>query len=199
MADTGSHSEGQGLSRRDMLRRSALVGGTVVWMAPAVQTIAVPAFANGSPAQECPPGAALSEITALLQCGGLYFWVKYNPQTNGGAPTECGPDINVAESNGRNKDLTCDAAEQAIKNLIIREGLTEQSSGGPSATVSDGALCLPVGCTVLAWTVHDGILGQGHHCAYQIGTGPVVYGLGANEALQVCRAEGGLCLSKISA
>ena len=43
-----------GLSRRDMLRRSALVGGTVVWMAPAVQTLASPAFAAGSPVQENP-------------------------------------------------------------------------------------------------------------------------------------------------
>lgn len=40
-------------SRRDVLRRSALVGGSVVWMAPAVQTLATPAFAlGGSPPVE---------------------------------------------------------------------------------------------------------------------------------------------------
>lgn len=46
--------EAEGLSRRDMLKRSALVGGTVVWMAPAVQTLATPAFASGSPVNENP-------------------------------------------------------------------------------------------------------------------------------------------------
>ena len=40
-------------TRRDVLRRSALVGGSVVWMAPAVQTLATPAFAlAGSPPAE---------------------------------------------------------------------------------------------------------------------------------------------------
>ncbi|CAN5796222.1 hypothetical protein BH20ACT7_BH20ACT7_20380 [soil metagenome] len=44
-----------GLSRRDLLRRGAIVGGTLVWAAPAVQTLARPAFAQeygGSPACE---------------------------------------------------------------------------------------------------------------------------------------------------
>lgn len=43
-----------GISRRDLLRRGAIVGGTLVWAAPAVQTFARPAFAQeqGSPACE---------------------------------------------------------------------------------------------------------------------------------------------------
>ena len=36
----------QGISRREMLRRSAIVGGNLVWMAPAVQTLVKPAFAS---------------------------------------------------------------------------------------------------------------------------------------------------------
>ena len=40
-----------GVSRRDMLRKSAIVGGALVWTAPAVQSLAGPAFAQtaGSP------------------------------------------------------------------------------------------------------------------------------------------------------
>jgi hypothetical protein len=34
------------LSRRDLLRRGAVVGGTVLWVAPAVQGISTPAFAE---------------------------------------------------------------------------------------------------------------------------------------------------------
>jgi hypothetical protein len=35
-----------GLTRRDLLRRGAIVGGTLLWAAPVVQSIAKPAFAN---------------------------------------------------------------------------------------------------------------------------------------------------------
>ena len=37
------------LDRRTVLRRAAVTGGAVVWAAPAVQTLASPAFAAGSP------------------------------------------------------------------------------------------------------------------------------------------------------
>jgi hypothetical protein len=40
-----------GLSRRDLLRRGAIVGGTLLWVAPAIQSIAPPAFG-----QEAGPG-----------------------------------------------------------------------------------------------------------------------------------------------
>jgi hypothetical protein len=39
-------------TRRDALRRGALVAGATVWAAPAVQTIAAPAFAAGSDVEE---------------------------------------------------------------------------------------------------------------------------------------------------
>ena len=48
MEHTGK-SEDQGLDRRSVLRRGAVLGGALVWTAPAVQTIAGPAFASGSP------------------------------------------------------------------------------------------------------------------------------------------------------
>lgn len=38
------------LGRRELLKRSALVGGALVWTVPAVQTLASPAFAIASPA-----------------------------------------------------------------------------------------------------------------------------------------------------
>lgn len=43
----------EGLGRRDVLKRGALLGGAVIWTTPVVQSLASPAFANGSP-----PGAA---------------------------------------------------------------------------------------------------------------------------------------------
>lgn len=43
--------QGQGMSRRDLMKRGAVVGGTLMWTAPAVQMLSRPAFAQapGSP------------------------------------------------------------------------------------------------------------------------------------------------------
>jgi hypothetical protein len=45
MTDT---ENGGGFSRRDMLKRSAVVGGAVLWTTPVVQSLASPAFAAGT-------------------------------------------------------------------------------------------------------------------------------------------------------
>ena len=46
----------RGLTRRDLMRRGAVVGGSLVWAAPALQSFARPAFAqtDGSPVGLCP-------------------------------------------------------------------------------------------------------------------------------------------------
>jgi hypothetical protein len=41
--------ERTGMDRRDVLRRSAILGGAMVWTVPAVQSIAGAAFAAGTP------------------------------------------------------------------------------------------------------------------------------------------------------
>ena len=38
-----------GISRRTLIKRGAVVGGTLVWAAPVVQSLSAPAFAAGSP------------------------------------------------------------------------------------------------------------------------------------------------------
>ncbi len=63
MPDTfedASESPGR-LTRRETLKRGALVAGATVWVAPAVQSLARPAFANASP--EEPPGACFGCLT----------------------------------------------------------------------------------------------------------------------------------------
>lgn len=49
-----------GMSRRDLLRRGAIVGGTLLWVAPAIQSMTPKAFA-----QEASPGGA---------CAACYCW-----------------------------------------------------------------------------------------------------------------------------
>jgi hypothetical protein len=66
---------GGGLSRRDLMKRGAVVGGTVVWATPVLQTLATPAFA-GTPGEEgCPEGKVLhkfkfdvDQITGQTSC-----------------------------------------------------------------------------------------------------------------------------------
>jgi LPXTG-motif cell wall-anchored protein len=50
MDDVRDDDPGRGLSRRDVLRRGAAVGGALVWTVPVVQSVTPSAFAAGSPA-----------------------------------------------------------------------------------------------------------------------------------------------------
>lgn len=66
-----------GLTRRDLLRRGAVVGGTLLWAAPAVQSITQPAFAgvqNGTVRHACcwctNPGPG-QQFPAEAHCNGL--------------------------------------------------------------------------------------------------------------------------------
>jgi len=66
---------GEGLGRRDLLKRGAMVGGALVWTVPAVQTLAGPAFANGSPATgKCTLFNCLS--ASPTNCQGVCFTAK---------------------------------------------------------------------------------------------------------------------------
>lgn len=192
-----------GLSRRDILRRSALVGGALVWAAPTVQALSAPAFGavvSTPPGDKpCESGDPLSVVVALLQCGTDVFLVKYSPQSSTpGEPDECGSGATLPQTNGANVDNTCTAAMAAINDYIDDHGLVLSENDCPSAVVNveHGSLCIGNGCTVLAWGVHDGSLGNGHKCAYQVGGGDVVYGAGASEVIQACISGTSVCLNK---
>jgi hypothetical protein len=58
MADDDRHSHGAvrnrvGISRRDLLRRGAIVGGTVLWTVPVISTITRAHVRPGSPGFTC--------------------------------------------------------------------------------------------------------------------------------------------------
>jgi hypothetical protein len=63
---------GDGLSRREALKRVAVLGGTLAWATPVVQTISAgPAFAQ-YPTVEGP-----SHIALNVTCNGTAFFIKY--------------------------------------------------------------------------------------------------------------------------
>lgn len=52
-----------GIDRRTLIKRGAVVGGTLVWAAPVVQSLSAPAFAAGSPLRECQVETCTSDGT----------------------------------------------------------------------------------------------------------------------------------------
>jgi hypothetical protein len=100
-----------GLTRRDLLRRGAVVGGTLLWAAPAVQSITQPAFAQeqtgsvryaccwckhgGNPSAACgalgAPGSPLaSDANCHAYCKRTNPGGKYEFHTSG-RPFTCSP------------------------------------------------------------------------------------------------------------
>ena len=52
MADEGTGAN-PGISRRELVKRGAIVGGTLLWAAPVIQSVSVPAFAASPTAHTC--------------------------------------------------------------------------------------------------------------------------------------------------
>jgi hypothetical protein len=82
----------QGLTRRDLLRRGAVLGGAVIWTTPVVQTLGMGrAFAQtASPIEG---GKDVSYAVISWECGGSTLKVKWEPgvgfSTQGALP-DCG-------------------------------------------------------------------------------------------------------------
>jgi len=78
-----------GIDRRTLIKRGAVVGGTLVWAAPVVQSLSAPAFAAGSPQPAC-------TVTTRI----------YDPQsntctiTNFNADTDCCECVNAGNCSG---------------------------------------------------------------------------------------------------
>lgn len=80
------HDDQQGMDRRDLIKRGAIVGGALVWTAPLVQTIASPAFAASSPGgQEIPDCDTTTNKFYKFNKG------SSNPESNMGNGDTCFP------------------------------------------------------------------------------------------------------------
>lgn len=66
-----------GMNRRDFVRRSAVVGGTVIWAAPTIQSFASPAFAQSTEITGFSYFAAVVECTDTITNEVTLYRVKY--------------------------------------------------------------------------------------------------------------------------
>ncbi len=153
-------TEPGGLNRRDMLRRSALVGGALIWTAPAVQTLAAPAFAAGSttPGDQCDGhSGSISYVVALIKCGNSYYLVKYS--ATGEGAMACGDSVSVSSD-----DNFCTTGLNALKTkagTALLGTCPPGVSGGTNCSTTNQLACdleivLPVGCSLEGYVLHDG-------------------------------------------
>jgi hypothetical protein len=79
-----------GMSRRDLLRRGAVVGGALLWVAPAIQSLTPPAYANTVSEQATTCCSCRKKNPSGLKCGQDHF-------TSAACDDFCGSHNNVLE------------------------------------------------------------------------------------------------------
>ena len=151
----------EGVSRRNMLKKSALVGGTMVWAAPVVQSFTAPAFAAGTPEID---GQAISYIALLLDCGGGKYRVKFE-ESNGSFLLECGVDFETGQCP---EDLPGSTVAGCPAGLTADDAVLNP----------DGSVTIDIGsCTIDDFVVKCGqsCLGPGEGGQPSGGTGQVTF------------------------
>jgi len=135
MEEVGEETS-QGISRRDLLRRGAALGGAVVWMTPVVQTRGMGrSFAQtASP----PPGGgqAISYVGINVVCSTESYFVKW--EDGGGWEESPGAAPLCADK---------DSLPQGVNGLDKGFSITPISDSCVSLTVPDSV----ANCTVTVW------------------------------------------------
>lgn len=73
-----------GLNRRRFIQRAAVLGGTFVWVAPVVQSMAGPAMAAGTKPND------ISYLAVLLTKGGAWYRMKWDTTSTGALMLQTG-------------------------------------------------------------------------------------------------------------
>ncbi|MDX1468864.1 MAG: twin-arginine translocation signal domain-containing protein [Acidimicrobiia bacterium] len=117
-----AETESQGITRRDLLKRGAALGGAVVWATPIVQTLGMGrAYAQTA----SPPD--ISYIALVLACDGVPTWfVKWEDgggwENDPGAMQECSATLTLGgavSANGGDLGLDMQDAGGGCYNLVL--------------------------------------------------------------------------------
>jgi hypothetical protein len=144
-----------GLSRRDMLKRSAVVGGTMVWAVPMMATVAEARPTGSQPPPPPNEGATYSEVVAIVTCAAATYRVKYSPQGDSpGAitPSDCGPTWTLGK--GKNEgSAPCDDFHKGTGVTVCPPSLLAQATLGSDGSVS---ILAGSGCAITSYAWHNG-------------------------------------------
>jgi hypothetical protein len=171
----------EGISRRDMLKRSAIVGGAsaMVWAAPSLTTFAPRAFGdNGTPASD------FSNFGAVIICDGKRYRIKLDLNEDGTSGTWSTPG-------------TLGGCENAFGEEFFTDWCNSTPANGGTLGVTwdfDGSnivLTAPTGCTFVEGAASA--LKQGQ-CCYQgsVGSNVETLTFSGPFANQDCAASGGV-------
>ena len=150
---TVSEDVGSGISRRDAIKKGAIVGGAVVWATPVIQAIGITPAGAQIPSPTTLPGACPGCPTCTANATGLSA-LGINLATadgTGGPDCECVVDANVNAGTigaadaevicARADDATCTASSY-VAGLVVRLG----SSLGNDVFLEASALGSCVSC-----------------------------------------------------
>jgi hypothetical protein len=151
----------EGLSRRDALKRMAVVGGTLAWATPVVQTISAgPAFA------QYPTLNGISYIALNVTCGGTAFFIKYETD-----PCRESGGLDCFEDDP-GKAPSCELLFTPTGTKADGDDLAGGFTGSsPDPGTGDVTITVPLGCTVDESVVKGGT----ECCPGPSGTGDLVF------------------------
>lgn len=163
MSDENESARGSGISRREALRRGAIVGGAVVWASPVVQTIGM----HKAYAQTTPAVTDISFIALLLQCGTTTYRIKWETDFTG-APDECGNSFAIGNCN------PSDLGSGSVSSCP--DGVSASVNPNGSVTVT-----FPSSCNITDFVVKRGQCcagpGQAGEPSVPIGGGSATFGV----------------------
>lgn len=120
----------QGISRRELLRRGAVLGGAVVWTTPVVQTLGMGrAFAQTASPEG---GKDISYLVIHWKCGGDEYHTKFE---------------NGQPQAGRTPD--CELALSGSTAANLRPGITVGAVNGPCVSITVDQSVIDEGCEIL--------------------------------------------------
>jgi hypothetical protein len=133
-----------GLTRRRFVKRAALVGGTLVWATPVVQSIGSPAMAAGTRPND------ISYLAVLISCAGKWYRMKWETTTLGTLSLETGSRFSLPGT---------------TKTLMPATGTVQNGAapGTQGAYNADGSISVALGsgCTIVDFVVKRGLCAAG--------------------------------------
>lgn len=136
--------ESQGISRRDLLKRGAALGGAVVWATPVVQTLGM----GRAFAQSATPVVEFSYVAMLIRCGDdpdIHF-IKWEVDENAwesdpGMTPGCSPGIQPGDYDVKGFGIhSAWASPVPVSPTCLRFTIPTDGQGNPTCEVIIGVV-----------------------------------------------------------
>jgi hypothetical protein len=143
------------ITRRDVLKSSAVIGGTIVWAVPMMTTVAEARPAGSSPPPPPLEGETYSELAFIVTCPAATYRIKYSPQDEQVgliAPSDCGPTWTLGT--GKNEgSAPCDDFHKGTGVANCPSTLLAQATLHVDGSVS---VLTSGGCEITSYAWHNG-------------------------------------------